>query len=232
VTRLFPRGVADAPGLRAVVHDRHGTLTALDPRSGRVAWRAGHRLRPCALVGRTVVAVRIGAPGEQDVPLVVVLLDARDGDERWTSQPLPLPPWARPALDDTDEFTLAADDGDDHVVLHWTARTSYRGGAAPGPGRLAAARREASGAVRVDLAGRPAVTPLPEPPPRPAFAGFAQRTGATARVGDLTVELAVRPGPASGTDIVLRGLDPHTEVPVWELVLDETPPPRAPPLRP
>jgi hypothetical protein len=231
VTRQFPRGVADAQGARAVVHDRQGTLIALDPRTGRVAWRAGHGLRPCALVAATVVAVRIDAPGEPGEPLVVVLLDADDGGRRWASAPIALPSWARPALDDTDAFTLDADaDAADAqvVVLRWTARSAYQGGAAPGPERLAAASHEARGAVRVDLRGPPSVTPLPEPPPVPET---GEPPPSAVRVGDLTVELAVRPAP-SGVAVVLRGTKPPAETPVWEVVLDETPPPRAPPLRP
>ncbi|MGX1134476.1 hypothetical protein RKD49_006666 [Streptomyces glaucescens] len=228
MTGQFPRGVADGQGVRAVVHDRRGTLVALDPRTGRVAWRAGHGLRPCALVAATVVAVRIDAPGEPGVPLVVVLLDADDGVQRWASAPLALPPWARPALYDTDAFTLDAESGDDQVVLRWTARSGYRGGAAPGPDRLAAASHEARGAVRVDLRGPPSVTPLPEPPPAPET---EEAPPSAVRVGDLTVELAVRPAP-SGAAVVLRGTRPPADAPVWELVLDEAPPPRAPPLRP
>ncbi|CAL9578135.1 hypothetical protein [Streptomyces sp. enrichment culture] len=60
----IPRGVVGADGRRAVVHDRHGTLLALDTRSGTVLWRRGRRLRPCALTDGSVVAVRLGGSAE------------------------------------------------------------------------------------------------------------------------------------------------------------------------
>src|SRR5438552_3112558 len=46
----FPRGVADEHGRRAVVHDHHGTLIALDLATGAVLWRQGRHLRPCAVL--------------------------------------------------------------------------------------------------------------------------------------------------------------------------------------
>ncbi|MEU2182105.1 hypothetical protein [Streptomyces thermolilacinus] len=183
----IPRGVVGADGRRAVVHDRHGTLIALDTRTGTVLWRRGRRLRPCALTDGAVVAVRLGGPPEaygQGGPprdgapeaygrggagaagqVTVVVLDADEGAERWESPPLDLPVWARPSLVDTPAFTLAAEvaGGGRAVVLRWAARDRYEGGAPPGPGTPADAVREARGAVRVDLAG-PSLEALPAPP--------------------------------------------------------------------
>ncbi|MEU3449225.1 hypothetical protein AB0H29_18705 [Streptomyces thermolilacinus] len=178
----IPRGVIGADGRRAVVHDRHGTLIALDTRSGTVLWRRGGRLRPCALTDGAVVAVRLGGAPEAHGgggapeahgrggagaagPVTVVVLDADGGTERWESPPLDLPPWARPSLVDTPAFTLSADvaGGGRAVVLRWAARERYEGGAPPGPGTPEGAVREARGAVRVDLAG-PSLVALPAPP--------------------------------------------------------------------
>lgn len=229
----IPRGVVDADGRRAVVHDRHGTLIALDVGTGAVLWRRGRRLRPCAVTGRAVVAVRLGGPPPQDGPgpVAVVVLDVGEGTERWSSAPLDLPPWARPSLDDTPAFTLTAETpGGGHVVLRWAARTVYDGGAPPGPGTPADLVREARGAVRVRPAG-PAPKVLPEPPGPPAPAG-REAPGGTGplapdvlearRVGARRIELAVRRGPEADA-LVLRAVDPGAGAPAWEVVLDEGP---------
>ncbi|MDN5859809.1 MAG: hypothetical protein L0H84_14425, partial [Pseudonocardia sp.] len=164
----IPRGVVDGARL-AAVHDRSGVVVALDPITGQVRWRAGRGLRPCAIVAGTIVAVRPVQPPA----LEVVVLAEDDGRELWTAPAIDLPDWARPALDDTPAFELTASAGDDGIVLRWAARAGYEGGAAPSPERLAAARREAAGVMRVDLANRD-VEPLPgalvanEPPDAPA----------------------------------------------------------------
>ncbi|MDT9682725.1 PQQ-binding-like beta-propeller repeat protein [Streptomyces sp. TRM76323] len=244
-----PRGVVGADGRRAVVHDRHGTLIALDTETGAVLWRRGRWLRPCAVTGGAVVAVRLGGPPAPDGqgragaagPVAVVVLDAEEGAERWTSPPLDLPSWARPSLDDTPAFTLAAETpGGGNVVLRWAARALYEGGAPPGRGAPVDTVREAHGAVRVRLAG-PSPQVLPEPPGPPP--GAEPETGPEApdragpldpdvleagRIGARRIELAVRRGTASDA-LVLRAVDPGADAPVWEVVLDEGPrgvPPR------
>ncbi|OEJ93647.1 outer membrane protein assembly factor BamB family protein [Streptomyces thermolilacinus] len=250
----IPRGVVGADGRRAVVHDRHGTLIALDTRTGTVLWRRGRRLRPCALTDGAVVAVRLGGAPEAygqggagaAGPVTVVVLDADEGTERWESPPLDLPSWARPSLVDTPVFTLAAEaaGGGRAVVLRWAARDRYEGGAPPGPGTPEDTVREARGAVRVDLAG-PSPAALPAPPgpveeagepgtvaESPHGAGPLGRDVLEAgRVGVRRVELAVRRGAATDA-LVLRAVDPGADAPAWEVVLDEGPRRPPPPPRP
>ncbi|WP_189787806.1 PQQ-binding-like beta-propeller repeat protein [Streptomyces capitiformicae] len=56
---------------------------ALDLENGALLWRHGPSLRPCALLAGSIVALRISpAP-----TLVVVVLDAATGEDRWTSEP-------------------------------------------------------------------------------------------------------------------------------------------------
>ncbi|MGC9496501.1 hypothetical protein [Streptomyces sp. WG7] len=150
--------MADARGRQAVVHDHEGALMALDLETGALLWRHAPSLRPCALLAVSVVTLRISP----SPTLVVVVLDAATGEDRWTSEPVGLPPWARCTLDDTRAFTLRTDVADDTVVLRWVARTWYRGGAAPSARVLEESRRVAHGAVRVTLAGTPSLEVLPE----------------------------------------------------------------------
>lgn len=229
----IPRGVADASAGRAVVRDRQGTLIALDLETGAVLWRQGRDLRPCALVAGTVVALRVGS-------LVhVELLGMDEGTERWTSPPVALPAWARPTLHDSPEFSVDAEGDQDPVVLRWTARALYRGGAPPGPDVAGSQPRTAHGALRIGVAS-PSTEPQAwtateaeseaEVPPRPPpLAADVLEYG---QVGDLRMELTVRPGSAGENAVVLRAVDARTASAVWEVVLDETAESRPRKLRP
>jgi hypothetical protein len=222
----------------AVVRDREGQVIALDPTTGEVRWRRGRGLRPCAITAGTVLAVAVEAPGERTPALTVVAMAEDDGREQWSARMADLPEWARPGLDDSAEFTLTAEVRGGGVVLRWTARDAYRGGAAADPERVAAHAREAAGAVRVDLASR-SVQPVAAPAADEARA--VSRTAAAldadvveaADTGALRVELAVvGRGPGDVDDVVLRGVDRASGDRRWEVVLDRAPRSGPTPLRP
>ncbi|MGW6564119.1 hypothetical protein [Streptomyces sp. NPDC054975] len=216
---------------------------ALDLENGALLWRRGPSLRPCALLAGAVVALRISP----SPTLVVVVLDAATGEERWTSAPVDLPPWARCTLDDTRDFTLRTEAADDAVVLRWVVRTWYRGGAAPSARVLEESRRASHGALRVGLAGTPSLEVLPEteagaealpetadadvPPPVPPAAPSGQQPAVLdqSMVGDKRMELLLHPDSGA---VVLRAADPRTGTLAWEVELDRATPRRAPRLRP
>ena len=125
--KRFPRGVADPGAARAFVHDRAGTVLALDLATGQVRWRAGTALRPLSVVGDVVVAARIASRNA----IELVMLDAGDGHELRASEPLALPDWAQASLDDTPDYALRAEAEGGTVVLRWAAQARYRGGAPP-----------------------------------------------------------------------------------------------------
>ncbi|MFD6887431.1 hypothetical protein [Streptomyces sp. NPDC059957] len=212
---------------------------ALDLQCGVLLWRHGPSLRPCALLAGSVVALRIGS----SPTLVVVVLDAATGEERWASEPVDLPPWARCTLNDTREFTLRAETEERAVVLYWVARSWYGGGAAPSAQVLKESTREAHGALRVDAVGPsvevlsvaeaepepadadvPPFVPPAAPPPQPAADVLDQ-----SQVGDMRVELALHPDSGA---IVLRAVDPLTAAVKWEVELDHATTRRAPKLPP
>ncbi|MGE0297293.1 PQQ-binding-like beta-propeller repeat protein [Pseudonocardia sp.] len=241
----IPRGVVDDARL-AAVHDRAGQVIALDPTTGAVRWRRGHGLRPCAITAGTVLAVAVaGASGTSGPTLTVVALAEDDGRELWSARLAELPEWARPGLDDSAEFTLAAQPRGEAVVLWWRASATYRGGAAADPERVAAHTREATGAVRVDAATR-SVQPVAVPPVDEPGAGSTVPTAVPAgvpavpadvvEVADteaLRVELAVvDEGPGAVEAVVLRGVDRASGDRRWEVTLDQAPRRGPPPLRP
>ncbi|WP_371664067.1 hypothetical protein [Streptomyces sp. NBC_00280] len=212
---------------------------ALDMESGVLLWRHGPALRPCALLADSVVALRISP----SPTLVVVVLDAATGEDRW-AEPVDLPPWARCTLNDTREFSLRTETDEDVAVIHWVARTRYGGGAAPSAQVLKDSRREAYGSLRVDPAGPPVVVlPEAEAPPEPTDAdapSLVPPAAVSARpaadvlldqsmAGDVLVELVLRSDSGA---IVLRAVEPLVGTVKWEVRLDHAATRRAPKLPP
>jgi outer membrane protein assembly factor BamB len=234
--KRFPRGVADPGAARAFVHDRAGTVLALDLATGEVLWRAGTGLRPLSVVGDLVVAARVARRNA----IELVMLDARDGRELRASEPLALPDWAQASLEDTPDSTLRAEAEGGAVVVRWTARARYRGGAPPSAMVQAAAEREARGAARVDVDSG-AVEALPEP--AVAVASVHADAGALAApasepdvleqadLGGTRFQLVVRDAGERVRTLV-RAVDRGTGRTVWETVIDEAPRRRPRPPRP
>jgi outer membrane protein assembly factor BamB len=234
--KRFPRGVADPGAARAFVHDRAGTVLALDLATGEVLWRAGTGLRPLSVVGDLVVAARVARRNA----IELVMLDARDGRELRASEPLALPDWAQASLEDTPDSTLRAEAEGGAVVVRWTARARYRGGAPPSAMVQAAAEREARGAARVDVDSG-AVEALPEP--AVAVASVHADAGAPAApasepdvleqadIGGTRFQLVVRDA-GERVRTLIRAVDRGTGQTVWETVIDEAPRRRPRPPRP
>ncbi len=231
--KRFPLGVADPGAARAFVHDRAGTVLALDLATGQVRWRAGTALRPLSVVGDVVVAARVASRNA----IELVMLDAGDGHELRASEPLALPDWAQASLDDTPDYTLRAEAEGGTVVLRWAAQARYRGGAPPSAMVQAAAERQAQGAARVDV-GSGAVESLPEPAVAPTHADAPAAPASDpdvleqADIGGTRFQLVVRDDAEERVRTLVRAVDRGTGRTVWETVIDEAPRPRPRPPRP
>jgi hypothetical protein len=227
-----PRGVADASLTRAFVHDNAGTVLALDLATGAVLWRAGIALRPLAVVDDVVVAAGVGGHGS----VGIVRLAADDGRRLGELTTLPVPGFARPALEDSDVFTLSAELEGRSVLLHWTARARYAGGAHADAGTRAAIERETHGAARVDPrsgtvqavhAGIPAGPGIGDQLPDAPADVLEQRD-----VGGKRLQLVVRTGGTETAEVLIRAIDPTSGHTLWETVIDDLPNRRPPRLRP
>jgi PQQ-like domain len=230
----FPRGIADATGGRAFLRDQSNLLVALDLKTGKVLWRTTTPMRPLLVHQDKVVAVRIAAQHA----LELVVLAAEDGRESRVSRPLILPEWANVSLEDTTDLTLRAEAEDDTAVLRWTARSRYRGGAAPSARVLESARREAQGEARGHLdtgeveelpqaAGAPPESVPSETVPSPAPDVLEQQD-----IGNRRFQLVVRNVAGGTVQLRVRAVDPETERTAWETVIDEAPLRRPRPPRP
>jgi hypothetical protein len=166
------------------------------------------------------------------------MLDAEDGHQLRVSDPLALPDWAQPSLDDTPGFTLRAETEDRAVLLHWAASAGYRGGAAPSAKVLAAAERMARGAVRVHVDSG-ALESLPESAAVPEHLDASVAPVSDPEVleqrdiGTNRFQLVAR-GGAGGRSVrvLVRAVDQVTGRTAWETVIDEEPRSRPRPLRP
>jgi PQQ enzyme repeat len=233
VTRRFPHGVADPTAMRAFVHDRAGGVLALDLATGAVLWRSGTALRPLSVVGEVVVTARVAPRGA----IEIVMLDAEDGHQLRVSNPIALPDWARPSLDDTPDFTLRAENEDGAVLLHWAASAGYRGGAPPSAKVQAAAERQARGAARVHVDSG-ALEPLPEPAAEPEHLDTWVAPSSDPEVleqqdiGTNRFQLVARGGAGRNVEVLVRTVDRTTGRTAWETVIDEQPRSRPRPLRP
>jgi len=154
-----------------------------------------------------------------------------DGRELWRVPVVELPAWARPGLDDTPDFALAAHVAGDTLLLRWVVRSAYQGGAAADPQRVAAQAREVVGAARVDLSTRtvqPVADALPSAEAEALPAGSGPPVGGDvvdfADTQSQRMELAVVDrGSQTSSDVVLRGVDRVSGNKQWEVVLDQAP---------
>jgi outer membrane protein assembly factor BamB len=230
----FPRGVADPATGRAFTRDRSGTVVALDLATGRIVWRAGTGLRPLAVVGDRLVAAR-----PSDGALRIATLHADDGRELGEAT-LELPDWVRPTLDDGPGFTLESEVAGRDLLLRWTARNRYRGGAPPGAKAAAARARDASGAALLNV-DTGALEPRAVEASSSAVRSARQTSGPAAAdpdvieqhdVGESRFQLVAREVADGRVDVTIRALEPKTGRVIWETVVEKVAAPRPSPLRP
>lgn len=234
-----PRGVADASLTRAFIHDSAGAVLALDLATGAVLWRTGAGLRPLAVVDDVVVAADVGSSGS----VGIVRLDAGDGRQLGEPAMLSLPGIAHPIRYGGDALTLSAELDGRTVLVHWTARARYTGGAPAGTETRAAFEQEVHGAARVDPrsgavetvhADVPAEPDTDDQHRDPPADGAADR-GEVLEERDIDgrrLQLVVRTGAAETTEVLIRAIDPASGLTRWETVIDEPPRRRPPRLRP
>jgi hypothetical protein len=220
----FPLGVADSVGRRAFVRVPGDGLVALELAGGTELWRTKEPLRPLITSDDRLVAMRA-------VPRAVqlIVLDTASGREHCASPPLPLPEWANVSLEDSPEFAVDAVLEDGAVVLRWSARARYRGGAAPSRKIEDAARRDAGGGARVDVATCAVEmlddAELPDAAPAPSRGGLPSSEPEVLEqheVGGRRFQLLARRSPEGTVRFILRAMDAAGQT-AWESTIGEGP---------
>lgn len=124
-------------------------IEAVDVASGRALWTNNAAPRLAGVSNKRVLAW-LGDEKKANVFRVVVL-DAETGKTLLKSDPIEMPDWANTTKIGGRSFMTAATADGDAVTVVWKAGAFYFGGAAPTEEILAAAKKDASAVVSVDL---------------------------------------------------------------------------------
>lgn len=127
---------------------KSGGIEALDLATGKVMWTNTDAKRLAGASDKLV----IGWAGDEKKPNTfrVIVIDAATGKTVTKSDAFEMPEWAATARTWGRSFRIAAH-ADAAPIVVWQANAFYAGGARPTPEIEAAARKEAAGAVSIDL---------------------------------------------------------------------------------
>ena len=147
---LLPGGGLGSPdGSAGYFPAEKGGIEALDLATGKALWASQEANRPLAATGERLYAQASVAGKANQVR--VVALEARTGKRVLQSDPAVFPDWVSVGVVYGRTFASGAVLNRDGLLLIWEARAHYAGGAAPPPEIEEAARKEASGVLKVDL---------------------------------------------------------------------------------
>lgn len=184
----FPGGVADEHADRAFVAGARGGTEAIALADGAIRWRSPSAGRPLALVGPHLLTWLTGRWPSQ---IRFAVVDASNGHVLQTLPSVILPMWVAVAPAFAHTFACEAVVDGQRVHVRWRATAAWSQGMHPSEGQEAAARREGSGVVDVDLAnGRVEVVAKPPtavaPPPGATLDGrhLLERDGARWNIVD------------------------------------------------
>jgi len=180
-------GVADPADKVGFFPNTTGGIDALDLATGKLLWSSKSANRPLAASENRLFA-QVGHAGE----VRVVALDvSKDGKLALESDPIKLADWVSVRTAYGRSFASNARVEGDALLLSWEANAFYAGGARPPPEIEKAARKEASGFVRVDLkTGKIAALNKDQ-----ALKQFPIRTDSTSpKAGLLTLNIKDEPG--------------------------------------
>ena len=145
---LLPgNGVADAAKKIGFFPNTSGGIDALDLKTGKILWTVAEVDRPLLASD-----ARLIAQSGKTNKIRIVILDIPTGKRIVESDEIALPDWATVGTAYGRSFHSAAKIGDKDVSVRWQANAFYAGGARPTPKIEEAARKNAIGVARIDLA--------------------------------------------------------------------------------
>ena len=164
----LPCGVTDPSGRTGFVANAAGGIDALDLATGDVLWSVKCARRPALAEDDRLFA---WAPVKANGLRVLAFDPTHDGRRLSESETVTLPDWVNVEEPPGQSFVTRWRRDKGRLILDWEARAWYVG-ARPTQEADAAARKQASGQVRIDLetgkAEAAAAEPALAPPPSPA----------------------------------------------------------------
>lgn len=211
-------GVAEPDGKVGYVPNPSGGIDALNLADGTRLWDTREAPRPL-LATADRLFVQAPVRGKANQVRILVLDATQKGKRLLESQPVTFADWVSVGVTYGRSFALAARlDGEGGLLLTWTARSWYAGGARPTPEIERRARRAASGVAHVDLkTGRVEALEgdkVPKGTPR-TVPGEVR----SAKVGGRVYSIEDKPGGVPGRPFqrkrTLRAADDNGKV-LWE----------------
>jgi len=127
-----------------------GGVDALDLVSGKLLWSTKEGNRPL-VASEDRVFVQKSEKGKPNQVRLVLLASKDEGRRVFESKPIVLPDWVAVEVAYGRSFRSNIRLNNEHLWFTWEARAFYAGGARPTPEIEKAARKEASGVMRVEL---------------------------------------------------------------------------------
>src|SRR5262245_43336887 len=145
----LPGGVAAPDGKIGYVANATGGIDAINLETGKLLWDTKEASRPLA-VFRKKLAAWSAVPGKTNVLRISVFNEK--GKRKLDSDAVAFPDWVSVGLTHGRSFAAHADIDKGNLLLRWEAHAFYAGGAAPPPEVVRAAKKDASGMARINLA--------------------------------------------------------------------------------
>jgi hypothetical protein len=187
VIHLPGGGVTDAAGKVGFFPNKSGGIDALDLATGKLLWASKEASRPLAVVDNRLIA----QSGTGNQVRFVVFDTANQGKAAGESKPVKLPDWVAIQTQYGRTFQSNVRTDGAAMLYAWEARAFYAGGAAPTPEIEEAARKHATGVIRIDPKTGQAESIMPDK----SMKLFPLRADViTSKVGMLT--LSLKDGPA------------------------------------
>ncbi len=213
---LIPGGIADPDGKTAFVVGARQGLDVLKLQTGESLWVNSGVRRPLIVAGKRLVAE---APVEK-LPNAIrlVVLDAtRPGPRLAESENVEFPAWASIEAAPGRSFAIQSRVEGETAIVTWRADAWYAGGANISEAAMQAARKSASGEIRMALETGKIVARLDDKP-RELTGAVAVRD---ATIGSLRLTLKESPGALStdfggGINRTLRATDATSGKVRWE----------------
>jgi hypothetical protein len=143
-------GVADPATKVGYFPNPAGGIDALGLATGKLLWTSKDASRPL-LAGADRVFAQKDIAGKPNQFRIVVLEAGKEGKRVLETEPIMLLDWVSVSVTHGRTYRSAARLDGNHLFVAWEARAFYAGGARPTPEIEKAARKEATGVIRIDV---------------------------------------------------------------------------------